>query len=185
MALALLAVVAMSFTGAKDENNKLTKKEQADGWKLLFNGHSTDGWHLYNGGNAFTLWKAKDGELFCDPEDKSGANDLVSDKEYKNYDLKFDWKLPKSGNSGVFINVVERTDIATAWASGPEYQLLDNANKDFGKPEDRSGCVFSLGPQKNAVKTKPANTWNHSEIKQVNGKVEFYLNGVLTAEEDF
>ena len=185
IALAALAIVFAGFAAPGDQNNMLSKKEKAEGWKLLFNGQSAEGWHLYNGSSQFTLWKVKDGELFCDPTDKSGASDLVTDDSYKNYDLKFDWKLPKGGNSGVFVNVLERKDLPAAWSSGPEYQLLDNANPDFVKPEDRSGCLFSFGPQKTPVKTHPANTWNHSEIKQINGKVQFYLNGTLTTEEDF
>ncbi|WPU93128.1 DUF1080 domain-containing protein [Mucilaginibacter sabulilitoris] len=182
-----LVVLAAIFNCAytPDPNNKLTAKEQAAGWKLLFDGHSTAGWHLYNSQAAFTAWKAKDGELFCDPQDKSGPGDMITDKEYKNFDLKFDWKLPKGGNSGVFINVLERNDIPAGWASGPEYQLLDDAHPDYAKPQSRSGCLYGFAPQKNPVKSKPSDTWNHSEIKQKNGKVQFYLNGVLTAEEDF
>jgi hypothetical protein len=183
--LTVIVLIINAFAFKGDENNMLSKKEQAAGWKLLFDGHSTAGWHLYNSTTPFTVWKVKDGELFCDPVDKTGPGDLVTDKEYKNYDLKFDWKLPKSGNSGVFVNVLERKDIPTGWASGPEYQLLDDANPDFAKPSSRSGCLFGFAPQKNPVKTKPTNTWNHSEIKQQDGKVKFYLNGVLTAEEDF
>jgi hypothetical protein len=178
-----LAITCFAFNG--DQNNSLTKTERANGWKLLFDGHSTAGWHLYNSTEPFTIWKAKDGELVCDPLDRSGTGDLVTDQEFKNFDLKFDWKLPKGGNSGVFVNVLERKEIPTAWASGPEYQLLDNANPDFAKPQSRSGCLFGLAPQKKPVKSKPSDTWNHSEIKQVNGKVKFYLNGILTAEEDF
>ncbi|MDB5152697.1 MAG: hypothetical protein JWR54_1448 [Mucilaginibacter sp.] len=183
--LTIMVLIISSFAFKGDENNMLSKKEKADGWQLLFDGHSTAGWHLYNSATPFTVWKVKDGELFCDPLDKTGPGDLVTDKEYKNYDLKFDWKLPKSGNSGVFINVIERKDIPTGWASGSEYQLLDDANPDYTKPQSRSGCLFGFAPQKNPVKTKPTNTWNHSEIKQQDGKVKFYLNGVLTAEENF
>jgi hypothetical protein len=178
-----LAITCFAFRG--DQNNSLSKAERANGWQLLFDGRSTTGWHLYNGTAQFTVWKAKDGALVCDPLDKSGAGDLVTDREFKNFDLKFDWKLPKGGNSGVFVNVLERKDIPTAWASGPEYQLLDSANPDFPKPQLRSGCLYSFAPQKNPVKSRPADTWNHSEIKQENGKVKFYLNGILTAEEDF
>jgi Domain of Unknown Function (DUF1080) len=178
-----LAITCFAFTG--DQNNSLSKTERANGWQLLFDGHSTSGWHLYNGTAQFTVWKAKDGELVCDPLDKSGTGDLVTDQEFKNFDLKFDWKLPKGGNSGVFVNVIERKDIPTGWASGPEYQLLDNANPDFAKPSYRSGCLFGFAAQINPVKSKPSDTWNHSEIKQKDGKVKFYLNGVLTAEEDF
>jgi hypothetical protein len=183
--LTIMVLIISSFAFKGDENNMLSMKEKADGWQLLFDGHSTAGWHLYNSATPFTVWKVKDGELFCDPLDKTGPGDLVTDKEYKNYDLKFDWKLPKSGNSGVFINVIERKDIPTGWASGSEYQLLDDANPDYTKPQSRSGCLFGFAPQKNPVKTKPTNTWNHSEIKQQDGKVKFYLNGVLTAEENF
>lgn len=178
-----LAITCFAFKG--DQNNSISKTERANGWRLLFDGHSTAGWHLYNGTAQFTVWKAKDGALVCDPQDKSGAGDLVTDQEFKNFDLKFDWKLPKGGNSGVFVNVLERKEIPTGWASGPEYQLLDDANPDYAKPQYRSGCLFGFAPQKTPVKTKPANTWNHSEIKQKNGKVKFYLNGILTAEEDF
>ncbi len=168
-----------------DRNNALSEKEKAGGWKLLFDGTSTKGWHLYNSTVPFTVWKALNGELLCDPRDRKGPGDLTTDKEYKNFDLKFDWKMPKGGNSGVFINVLERKDIPTGWASGPEYQLLDNSNPDFAKPLNRSGCIFGIDPQKNPAKSNAADTWNHSEIRQRNGKVQFYLNGVLTVEEDF
>jgi len=184
-AAAIIGLAITSFAFKGNQNNSLSKAERTKGWQLLFDGHSTTGWHLYNGTARFTVWKVKDGALICDPLDKSGAGDLVTDQEYKNFDLKFDWKLPKGGNSGVFVNVLERKDIPTAWASGPEYQLLDDANPDFAQPKSRSGCLFGFASQKTPVKTKPTNTWNHSEIKQQNGKVKFYLNGILTAEEDF
>jgi hypothetical protein len=183
--LAISAAIFTCYSFSGDQNNKLSAQEKKQGWKLLFDGSSTSGWHLYNSQGAFTVWKAKDGELFCDAMDKTGPGDLITDKEYKNYDLKFDWKLPKGGNSGVFINVLERKDVPTGWASGPEYQLLDNANRDYAKPQYRSGCLFGMSSQKKLAKTKPENTWNHSEIRQKNGKVQFYLNGILTTEEGF
>jgi hypothetical protein len=178
-----LAITCFAFKG--DQNNSLSKAERANGWQLLFDGHSTAGWHLYNSTARSTVWSVKDGALVCNPQDKSEAGDLVTDQEFKNFDLKFDWKLPKGGNSGVFVNVLERKEIPTAWASGPEYQLLDDANPDFPKPQLRSGCLYSFAPQKTPVKSKPSDTWNHSEIKQKDGKVKFYLNGTLTAEENF
>lgn len=38
-------------------------------------------------------------------------------------------------------------------------------------------------PQLNKVEIKQGE-WNKTRIKQVDGKIAFYLNGVLTAEED-
>jgi hypothetical protein len=54
---------------------------------------------------------------------------------------------------------------------------------DYDQCQKRAGCLW-IFPQKNAAVTKPAGEWNESRIKQVNGKIEFYLNGVLTAEQD-
>jgi hypothetical protein len=181
---ALAAIIINCYAFVGEQNNELTKKEKVQGWQLLFNGKSTSGWHLYNSKEPFTVWKAKDGELYCDPKDKSGSGDIVTDKEFKDFDLKFEWKLPKGGNSGVFINVLERKDIPAAWASGPEYQLLEDSHPDYAKPKSRSGCLYSFYPQKNPAKKVSPDIWNHSEIKQKNGRIEFYLNGVLTAKEN-
>jgi hypothetical protein len=184
MAAAVLALIMNCYAMVGSPDNTLTSQEKKAGWKLLFNGQSIQGWHLYNTKGAFTVWKVSNGELLCDPKDRSAPGDLVTDQEYKDFDLKYDWKLPKGGNSGVFINVLERTDIPTAWASGPEYQLLDNSHPDYSKPKSRSGCLYSFYPQKKRVENKPIGDWNHSEIKQKDGKISFYLNGVLTCSED-
>lgn len=86
----------------------------------------------------------------------------------------------------MFINVQEKSDLPTAWASGPEYQLLEKSHYDHNAdPTKRAGCLYGFYPQKNTAPSKPAGQWNQSCIRQVNGKVEFYLNGVLTAEQDF
>ncbi|WP_300601560.1 DUF1080 domain-containing protein [Niabella sp.] len=167
-----------------NQPNRLTKVEKEQGWTLLFDGASVAGWHLYNKKNTTAGWIARDGALAVDTVNKTEVNDLVSDKSYTNFELQFEWKLSKNGNSGVFINVLERPDITTAWASGPEYQLLDPLHADNANPFKKAGGLFALDSQKNAVTALPAGSWNQSRIRQVNGKVEFYLNGVLTVQED-
>ncbi|SDD94220.1 3-keto-disaccharide hydrolase [Niabella drilacis] len=167
-----------------DRNNRLTKEEKEQGWVLLFDGVSSNGWHLYNKQRTTAGWVARDGALAVDTANKTEVNDLVSDKAFKNFDLQFDWKVSKNGNSGVFINVLERPDITTAWASGPEYQLLEPSHIDNANPFKKAGTLFALDSQKNATVALPAGSWNHSRIRQVDGKVAFYLNGVLTVQED-
>ncbi len=187
----LLAVpwLAMLLTlggcsGPKDQNNRLTDQEVKDGWKLLFDGKTTDGWHLYNRGHVPSAWIVVNNELYCKPDGKLEHGDLISDKDYGNFDLQFEWKIIKYGNSGVFIDVVEDTAIRTAWASGPEYQLLDASHPDYANPLKRSGALFGLYPQLNPADLKPFGEWNQSRIVQSNGKVQFYLNGVQTLNLD-
>jgi hypothetical protein len=171
-----------------DANNRLNTDEIAAGWQLLFDGKTTSGWHLYNEGNIKSAWNVKNGELVCDPNiEKVERGDLVSDNQYKNFDFSFEWKISEAGNSGVFINVQEAPEFPTAWTTGPEYQLLDNANmpKDYlvdGKHS--AGCVYSLSPLLNEVQPKPSGQWNHSRILQQNGVITFWLNGIETGHED-
>lgn len=168
------------------EHNTLTEAERAEGWVLLFNGKSLDGWHLYNEPDTRPIWEVQDGVLVCDPLNGTGKHgDLVSDKAYQNYELVFDWDLPDTGNSGVFINVQESPDFRATYSTGPEYQLLGEKHLDYGVSNKRSGCLYSYAAQATDTKTQPSGDWNHSRIVQHDGKVEFYLNGNLTAQTDF
>jgi hypothetical protein len=172
---------------AVSTQNQLSEAEEKEGWILLFDGKTTNGWHLYNKGKVTSAWEVQNEELYCNRETRQVEHgDLVTDKEFEDFDLKFEWKITKEGNSGIFINVVEKKEIPTTWASGPEYQLLEKTHPDYEvNPSKRPGCLYNFAPQKNTVEPKPTGEWNEGRIKQVKGKVAFYLNGVLTAEQDF
>lgn len=165
--------------------NTLSENEKEEGWELLFDGRSLSNWHVYNRGSVPSAWVVQNGVLYCNPNSDLKKGDLVTDREFENYELIFDWQLEKAGNSGVFVNVQEEPNIDATYHSGPEYQLLEDSHADFDKPLKRSGCLYTFFPQKNFVNTKKAGQWNHSRIIQKNGKTEFYLNGNMTAQVDF
>jgi hypothetical protein len=165
-------------------HNQLLDIEKEQGWELLFDGETLNGWHVYNAGTP-TVWEVKNGELHRNVELESEHNeDLVTDKAYENYELVLEWKISDRGNSGIFINVQEKPDVGTAYQTGPEFQILDPNHMDHDVAVKKSGCLYGFSPQKNEAITK-SGQWNQTRIKQENGKVEFYLNGVLTAVEDF
>lgn len=166
-------------------DNQLSAEELASGWKLLFDGTTLNGWHIYNQPDSVkNAWTVSDGSLYCLSDSELLRGDLVTDSEFENYELQFDWTIEDGGNSGIFINVDEQDDIPTAWASGPEYQLLGKGHHDESKPMKLSGCFYNFSPQSTATATKPAGEWNHSRIIQKNGNISFYLNGNLTAQQD-
>ena len=176
-----------SCSNHADEHNTLTDQEKKDGWAVLFDGSTMNGWHLFNNGNIPSAWSVDSGRLVCNPHAKDVKHgDLVTDKSYENFDLVFEWKISRSGNSGVFINVQESPEYATTWSTGPEYQLLDNANnEEHGTDSLRmAGSLYGMTALKNKVASKPFQEWNQSRILQQNGKITFWLNGVVTVEED-
>lgn len=167
--------------------NQLSENEKKEGWKLLFDGKTFDQWHIYNKGDTASVWVVQNEELYCRPLTTAGLHgDLVSDEIYKNFEFVFDWKISEGGNSGVFINVQERPEIPAAWASGPEYQVLDVKHPDYTtNPKKRAGCLYGFYEQRTTGLEAPTGEWNTSRIIQNNGIVEFYLNGTLTASQDF
>ena len=166
-------------------HNQLLDVEKKEGWKLLFDGQTMKGWHLYNNPGANSVWEVVDGELHSNTNDESlTAGDLVTDQSYENYELTLEWRIAGNGNSGVFINVQELPNVPTAWQSGPEYQILGADHMDYDVPEKRPGCLYVFQPQQNEVEINQGG-WNKTKIVQEDGKIEFYLNGVLTASQDF
>ncbi len=157
--------------------NMLTKQEKKEGWELLFDGTTTNGWHKYGNKPIGAAWKVADGNLFFDASLKAEGGDIVSDKEYDNFHLKYDWKISPNGNSGVIFYAQEDPKYRWPWQTGPEMQVLDNnGHPDAKIIKHRAGDLYDLiASSKETV--KPAMEWNQAEIKCVNGKLDFYLNG--------
>ena len=83
-------------------NNTLTKQEKAEGWGLLFDGKTTYGWHKFNDGEINGGWIVENGELVALGKGGDIGGDVVSDKDFANFDLKLEWKISLGGNSGIF-----------------------------------------------------------------------------------
>ncbi len=163
--------------------NILTDQQKADGWQLLFDGQSLNGWHKYGGKPVGSAWKVADGTFYLDTTVKENwqikdGGDIVSDEEFENFYLKLEWKIAKDGNSGIMFYVHEDTaKYKWPWETAPEMQVLDNEGHPDAKiPKHRAGDLYDLiSCSKETV--KKYEEWNLAEIKSVNGKLDFYLNG--------
>ncbi|WP_222984156.1 3-keto-disaccharide hydrolase [Flagellimonas meishanensis] len=167
-------------------HNTLLDVERELGWELLFDGKTLNGWHLFNNPGAASVWKVENGTLYCAAKEEGLAHgDLVTNESFENYELALEWRISGRGNSGVFINVQEAPKFSAAWQTGPEYQILDPEHMDYRVETKKTGCLYGFLPQLNEAVTKTKGQWNQTKIIQNNGKVEFYLNGTMTALTDF
>ena len=101
----LTSIICIACLFAACQTNKLSQSEEKNGYQLLFDGTSTHGWRgAYLSQFPSHGWVIKNqqllGELSAGKESGDGG-DIITLKKYQNFDLSFDWKLGKLGNSGV------------------------------------------------------------------------------------
>ena len=105
--------------------NTLTEAEKADGWQLLFDGKTLDNWKDYNGETLTQPWHVVDGCIQAKGDGSDLSGYIVTEKQYENFIVDWDWKLSYGGNSGMIYHVVEDPYFKVPYVTGPEYQLID------------------------------------------------------------
>jgi hypothetical protein len=165
-----MAALANSCHAAADAN------ETEEGFTPLLQDSKHEGWVGYNQKQWPKNWEVADGVLHR----ASGGGDLMTEKEYGDFDLRFQWKISEGGNSGVMYRV--KPSMMPAYYTGPEYQVLDNARHADGKNDLTSaGAIYALYPApKDAA--KPAGQWNDGQITIQRNRLTHYLNGKKVAE---
>lgn len=150
----------------------------SDSFVPLFDGRSLAGWRGFRSATPPAGWVAQDGEL----RRVAGRGDLLTARQYADFELELEWKVGPAGNSGVFYRVQEVGD--ATYHSGLEMQVLDDAGHADGKnPLTSAGALYGLYAAPRGV-VKPAGEWNRARIVVAGDHVEHWLNGqkVVDAE---
>lgn len=150
-------------------------------WVSLFDGKQLNGWHNWKS-DKVSGWEIKDGVLSTDG--KSG--DLVTDKEYENFILEFEFNVAPKGNSGIIYKVLEDANVKeyfASYSSGPEYQIIDDKNYPSAiTDKQKTGANYDVYQPNDFNVTKPAGEWNKGKIVINQNKVEHWLNGKKVVE---
>lgn len=167
--LGLIAVFALSAP--------LLAEEHCDSdFKSIFNGKNLDGWQ-----GATDGYYAEDGMLVSKKD--SGGN-LFTDKEYKNFVLRFDFKLEPGANNGIGFHVPLKPKTSPAYA-GKEIQILDDTADKYAKLQKYQyhGSLYGTVPAKRGH-LKPVGEWNTQELLVDGNKVKVTLNGTTIVDFD-
>jgi hypothetical protein len=108
------------------------------------------------------------------------VDDLVTTREYADFELEFEWKIGQGGNSGIFYRATREYD--HVYWSGPEYQLLDDANAPDGRNRLTStAAAYALYGAPAGV-VRPFDQWNRARVVVKGTHVEHWLNGRKVVE---
>ncbi len=174
-----------------DKINKLTKNELDSGWQMLWDGETTNGWR---GAKLESFpengWEIKNGELIVlasgGGESEAGG-DIVTLKNYSDFEFMVDFKLTPGANSGIKYYVDTNINKDAGSSIGLEYQILDDDLHPDAKLGNHPGSrtlasLYDLIQADIDKPTKPIGKWNRAHIISNDNNVKHYLNGAKVLE---
>jgi hypothetical protein len=168
------ATLVLLAGGARADQTGFVELFTADGpprgWKVT-------AWNdLSKPGPKGAVWTVKDGVLSTG---KQRGSWLVSDKQYGDFVLEFEFKLDKLGNSGVALRAPLKGDPAF---EGMEFQLADLRYNPRAKPDELTGAIYRvIAPKKQVYKPTQ---WNSCRIELKGAHLKATLNGELIQDVD-
>ena len=204
LVLAVLIFSCQTTQNQEAAGSSEAEVEEANDWKVLFDGTSLDGWRAYNGENLPPGWAIVDDVMTFNTEqileedyDYKGSRDIIYGvEEFDNFELYVEWKIPAGGNSGIFYHIKE--GYGGPPEVSPEYQLIDDENyasihdltaynSSFGAAEPEklqdwqaTAADYAMHTTDSAMKQlNPTGEWNSTKIVFTEEKVEHWLNGKM------
>jgi len=148
-------------------------------WQKLYNGKDLSGWHAEGTDAKLDIWKPN-GELLTCTGGK--INYIATDKEYSDFELKLEFRIPKGANSGVGIRFPRG-----GWPStgGMEIQILDDTDPQYKdlNPNQACGSIYSFVAPKSHP-AKPAGTWNSMRIRCQGPDIQVWINNKEVIHEN-
>jgi hypothetical protein len=134
------------------------------GFQPLFNGEDLMGWKLRNADGRQSWSILPGGILKNTVENGVHGTDLVTEKKYRNFTVRYEFMTPDNSNSGFYLR------------GRFEIQILG----DHGKGEPTKTCNGSLYNFKAPDKfvTKPAGEWQTVEATIIGNRITVIMNGV-------
>jgi hypothetical protein len=133
-----------------------------DGFTPLFNGKDTTGWKLRNpqGHNSWSV--QPDGVLKNTVAKGEHGTDLVTEKKFRDFTVRFEYLVPDGSNSGFYLHGRHEIQILGDAKGGKASKGCNGAIYNFREPDQ---FVSKAG-------------WQTCEVTMIGNKITVTLNGV-------
>lgn len=167
----VLATIRPPVAAGEEPFESLFDGQTFNGWVTLDDQPVTKGWEVVNGAIHVIVGKERSGYI-------------KTTRSFENFELEFEWRVAKGGNSGVKY-LAKPASAQGRDFYGCEYQLLDDPRHKNGRtPTKTAGALYDLyAPAAEQKQLKPLGEYNQSKIVVDHGRVEHWLNGqrIVTA----
>jgi hypothetical protein len=122
------------------------------------------------------VWRVAGGELISGEPRNSW---LMSEAEYGDFELEFEFRLGPLGNSGLALRAPAKGDPAF---DGLELQMADVRYNPAAKPAELTGGLYrALAPSQQVYRPE---AWNRYEVRLQGSRVWVRLNGTVIQDAD-
>ena len=135
------------------------------GFHPLFNSKDTTGWHLRNP-QGHNSWSVENGILKNTVNKGEHGTDLVTDRKFMNFTVKYEYMVPDNSNSGFYLR------------GRFEIQILGDAASNAATKTCNGSLYNFKAPDK--FVSKPGGEWQTVEATIIGNKVTVIHNGVKT-----
>jgi hypothetical protein len=132
------------------------------GFVPLFNGKDTTGWHLRRK-DGHNSWSVADGVLKNTVNQGEHGTDLVTDKKFWNFTVRYEFMVPDGSNSGFYLR------------GRHEIQILGDF-KGGKTAKGGNGAIYNHTPP-SVFASKPGGEWQTVEATIIGNKISDTLNG--------
>ena len=155
----------------------LAADEPPKGFVALFNGKNLDGWKATG---KMDVWGAENGMIYVAG---GGGGWLLTEKEYANYELRLEYKVPKMGNSGVALRSPLQGD--PAYVGMCKIPVLDHSLDRSGNsdPRQANGSAYGMVAAHRGYLRAPGQ-WNFEQVTVKGSTITVELNGTTILEAD-
>jgi hypothetical protein len=145
------------------------------GFTSIFNGRDLDGWT-----GAVDGYQVVDGAILCKP---GQGGTLYTRKQYRNFVVRLEFKLPPAGNNGLAIRYPGSGD--SAYVGMTELQVLDDGDPKYADldPRQAHGSAYGMVAAKRGH-LKPVGQWNEQEVTVRGSTIVVVLNGTTILDAD-
>ncbi len=150
----IVATASLALAAADDEKD----------FTPLFNGKDLTGWKLRNP-NGNHSWSVLPGGILKNTVEKgTHGTDLVTDRKFWNFTVRYEYMTPENSNSGFYLRGRHEIQILGDYKSG-EATLSGN------------GSIYNFKAPDKFI-TKPSGEWQTAEATIIGNRITVIMNGV-------